>query len=212
MKKMIGICLTAVLCFGLCISSFAMRSETADVLEKQTETEQPDVATAPWNETRMAKSVIDEAYGNLDGEVIDWVGEFVAGDNFGGLYLDENENLVVNLIHDVPQMAAFEEKAVRFAQVQYSLSELSYVADILVPYMLEYDIALLDANDITNQVDICLLDFSEESIEAVMSILKAAYPVEYLEDMVNLIDWSGAVVCGTTQKAEENPEQMEYLE
>ncbi len=78
---------------------------------------------------------------------------------FGGLYLDEAGNLVVNIkegfvIPLVDGKPIEHGEQIRVETVKYALVELEAMKDALVPYMLEYDIATLDANEVSNTVDI----------------------------------------------------------
>ena len=59
--------------------------------------------------------------------------------------------------------------------------------------MREYGISLLDANDITNKIDIKLKDFSNKNISAIKEFLSMTLTAEEIIDMLNFIDGAGSV-------------------
>ncbi len=83
---------------------------------------------------------------------------------FGGMHIDENGLVVINILEN-EQSKAYQFKseingcAVKYVFVDYSLEYLTSVIDILVEYMPEYHIATLDANDVTNAIDVEMYDF-----------------------------------------------------
>lgn len=92
---------------------------------------------------------------------------------FGGLYFDDNQNLVVN-VTDLTDDSVLslkndaDSQDVIFRQVKYTLAFLESVRSELIPFMAEYDIATIDANEVTNKIDIELYKENEE-IEILVS-------------------------------------------
>ncbi len=84
---------------------------------------------------------------------------------FGGSYYDSDGTLVINVVGSEGTLALEKTETyavpVRYAYVEKSLKELEAAHQALVPYMLEYDIRSLDANDVTNQLDIAVCETSE---------------------------------------------------
>lgn len=54
--------------------------------------------------------------------------------------------------------------------VKYSLAELEAMKDALVPYMLDYDIASLDANEVTTTIDIELWEERDDIYSLIESL------------------------------------------
>lgn len=74
---------------------------------------------------------------------------------FGGMYYNDSGQLVVNIKenHDI-NLAVPMSGDVVVNSVKYSLAELEAMKDILVPYMQEYHIATLDADEVNNSIAI----------------------------------------------------------
>ena len=120
---------------------------------------------------------------------------------FGGLYYD-GDTLIVNIVDSQGttslrrQLArkAMKDVDVEYRMVAYSLSELEGIKDFLTDYMYDYGIVTLDANEVTNQVDICLKDYSEENVESIKAIvLSHGGKTDYL----NFINNSDTVILST---------------
>ena len=137
---------------------------------------------------------------------------------FGGLYY-EGDTLVVNVVASQKtaslrlQLAqkAPEDVDVEYRTVTYTLSELERIKDFLTGHMSDYSIMMLDANEITNQVDISLKDYSDDNIESMdieeKSIVKyrdldpvleygaTAYDDQYLylTNAIRYMDYQGTV-------------------
>lgn len=78
-------------------------------------------------------------------------------ETFGGLYYDEEMQLVycyVGGLEDVPAQLQGRSSGVRLQQVERSMAELEAMKDALVPYMNDYVIFSLDADEMTNKVRI----------------------------------------------------------
>lgn len=92
---------------------------------------------------------------------------------FGGLYFDDNQNIVVN-VTDLTDDSVLQLKNeadsqyVIFRQVKYTLAFLESVRSELIPFMAEYNIATIDANEVTNKIDIELYRENKE-VESLLS-------------------------------------------
>jgi len=88
-------------------------------------------------------------------------------ETFGGYYYNDNNQLVYCVKGPVQQKvpAALLSSAGRdiiFKSVKHSLSELEAMKKALIPYMSEYGIVLLDANERINKVTIKVRNHAEE--------------------------------------------------
>lgn len=111
-----------------------------------------------------ASTVPSEASGRPDVFAINAVCEHILSaipsDHFGGLYLDDSGNLVVNLSGDdspglINKTVTYSNGVqVTYRQVRYSLAKLESLMPLIEPYMVSYRIATIDANDITNTFDV----------------------------------------------------------
>lgn len=146
---------------------------------------------------------LSSVYGESQSETIDMIGKSLSIDTFGGLYIDGEGNLVVN-VTDLRETSLARNalmdgdiKNVSFTKVKYSLSFLEDAVDKLVPNMEEYGIMMLDANDETNLLDIYLTDYSQSNLDQLeMLIDTLAIP----DDCVNYVNKSGCRVEYTVKK------------
>lgn len=136
MKKYLSLILALGICMSMCVFPAAAISANEAENEVLTEDEFTELLTAE-----------------------------MSSNEFGGLYY-EGDTLVVNVIASQkatslrPQLAqkAPEDIDVEYRTVTYSLSELERIKNFLTGYMSDYSIMMLDANEITNQVDISLAE------------------------------------------------------
>ena len=172
MRKHLSLVLALGICASMCVSSAAAISENEAENEVPTEDEFTELLTAE-----------------------------MSSNEFGGLYY-EGDTLVVNVIASQkatslrPQLAqkAPEDIDVEYRTVTYSLSELERIKNFLTGYMSDYSIMMLDANEITNQVDISLKDYSDDNIESIKAaVLSHGGKTDYL----NFIDDSNNVIRST---------------
>ena len=172
MRKHLSLVLALGICASMCVSSATAISENEAENEVPTEDEFTELLTAemPSNE-------------------------------FGGLYY-EGDTLVVNVVASQKtaslrlQLAqkAPEDVDVEYRTVTYTLSELERIKDFLTGHMSDYSIMMLDANEITNQVDISLKDYSDDNIESIKAaVLSHGGKTDYL----NFIDDSNNVIRST---------------
>ena len=88
-------------------------------------------------------------------------------DYFGGYFLADDGSLVINVTKEYYESKEFKgcelsSRYVSFHIVEYSIIELESMKEALVPYMIEYGIASLDANEMTNTVDVELYYENED--------------------------------------------------
>lgn len=100
---------------------------------------------------------------------------------YGDMYLDENGTIHVNVTDDCPESLMVSpvdpgQYEIVFEQVQYSISELEAMKDVIVPYMAEYRIAVLDANEVNNSIDVTLYSDSD-GIEELLNDLSDSIDV-----------------------------------
>lgn len=111
---------------------------------------------------------------------------------FGGLYI-EDEVLVVNIASDQSRIHSSFPKIksdnidVEYRIVEYPLSFLEDIMEYLTPQMDQYSITLLDANDVTNKLDIALEDFSNENRQNIMLLVQENFGKS---DFLNFLDYS----------------------
>lgn len=103
--------------------------------------------------------VSDKAGQNCDDTVSDLIAS-VPDEVFGGVYFNEDGDLVLR-VKDTGVMttSAFAESVTSQAIIEYSdysLAELEAMKDSIEPYMVEYGILSLDANESTGTVDVQL--------------------------------------------------------
>ena len=172
MKKYLSLILALGICMSMCVFPAAAISANEAENEVLTEDEFTELLTAE-----------------------------MSSNEFGGLYY-EGDTLVVNVIASQkatslrPQLAqkAPEDIDVEYRTVTYSLSELERIKNFLTGYMSDYSIMMLDANEITNQVDISLKDYSDDNIESIKAaVLSHGGKTDYL----NFIDDSNNVIRST---------------
>lgn len=113
-------------------------------------------------------------------------------DSFGGIYYDDDGILVVNTVGTLPGLALYSQNSqaigVRYQEVTHSLRDLEAVKDFLTGYMDEYSIVVLDANEVTNQVDVSLESYTEENMKEIRSLVQSQFPdmdCLYFEDYSN---------------------------
>ena len=157
---------------------------------------------------------LSSVYGKSQSETIDMIGENLSVDTFGGLYLDEAGNLVVN-VTDLRETSLARNalmngdiENVSFTKVKYSLSFLENAVDELVPHMKEYSILMLDANDETNLLDIYLADYSQSNLEQLEILINT---LSIPNDCVNYVDKSGCYAECTVKKLIVTSQTMQHL-
>lgn len=179
-KRSIGLILALVICVGLTVPAFSVTINRTNT-DFSTEKEIPEKETG-------CRSLISELYGTVQSDAIDVIGENISKNNFGGIYLDDDGNLVVNVV-DLGQTEEIYTNLdtrtadkIKFEKVNYSLDYLEKAVDMLVPYMNKYDIITLDADDRTNQLVICITDNSEENMSELLATIESmSIPSECVE-------------------------------
>lgn len=118
----------------------------------------------------------------------------IPADIFAGAYIDSSGGVIVNLARGNNagtgaelNLAALDNVTVNW--VTYSLNELEAMKTALEPYMEEYGIATLDANEVTNSIDIELFE-ENERIRVLISSLDAID-----SDIVNITVLEGRIIA-----------------
>ena len=113
----------------------------------------------------------------------------VPDDEFGGCFL-EGEKLVVNTTGSktaarrrLEQLG--ENIEIEFRTVKYPLHSLEQAKDFLTPYMGQYGISALDANEVTNRVDVYLSRYSDSVFEEIKALVAdqfgEALPLHFID-------------------------------
>ena len=155
-KKLTSLLLAVVMCLSLSVPAFG--EETA--LEKS---ENYDMAAV------LPQEIPDSIY--------------------GGIYY-EDDVLIVNLVgnkeeglslqNEIAQYAS-EKDRIEYQEVTYPLAELERLKDGLAEQMREYSIVVLDANEVTNTLDVTLQQLNPKIISAIQDwIQQQGYPVSVL--------------------------------
>ena len=132
--------------------------------------------------------------GSFD-KVLDFYAAQTENEAFGGIFY-ERDKLIVNIVDGTPGAAALmreshREIGVEYRSVRYPLTGLQAVVDYLSGYMRQYSILLLDANEVTNQVDIGTNDFSQENLDAIRALVESRFPGM---DCLNFEDYRGMFI------------------
>lgn len=104
----------------------------------------------------------------------------ISSNHLGGIYFEDETTMVVNLIEsEFNQLSSSIENKngikVIYKPVEFSLAELENVKDQLEPFMVEFNIATLDANDVTNKIDIQLYEENSEIYSLVSQFIDLEY-------------------------------------
>lgn len=112
---------------------------------------------------------------------------------FGGLYFDDNQVLVVNVTDltadSVLQLKnEVDSQDVIFRQVKHTLAFLESVRSELIPFMAEYGIATIDANEAANKIDIELYEENKEVEKLISKYISLDYvTITVLPDDVEIV-------------------------
>ena len=117
---------------------------------------------------------------------------------YGGIYYEE-DTLIVNMVNDQPAayqqipsfFSAYPDVEIKYQYVKYSLGFLESVKDALAPQMGVWSISVLDANEITNQLDIYLSDYSNQVQSAIIQFVDDSFGTS---DFLNFIDYSNVSI------------------
>lgn len=126
---------------------------------------------------------------------------------FGGMYYEE-DSLVVNIVKDEftdcqQNQSLFDvntEIECEYRYVPYSLDYLEQVKDSLVPFMNSLSISVLDANEVTNQVDVYLARFDDQTKSTITQFINDTFGVS---DFLHFIDYSNVSIQYTVAYGDE---------
>lgn len=133
-----------------------------------------------------------------DNDLVSYFMQYPMDESFGGFYYD-GETFVVNYVGSPsnivqPKVFANAEKSIEYRSVPYSLHLLESVKDYLGARMHEYGILVLDANEMTSQVDVSLKECSEEIKAAIEALVEQQFGSN---ECLNFIDLSGTTIQST---------------
>ena len=197
-KKVISLVMAVVMCVGLAAPAFSMTINRTDV----------DASTGAGDaaEEVSCGSIIRKLYGTVQSDAIGVIGENISENSFGGLYRDDDGNLVVNVV-DLDETtgvyAHLDSKTadkVKIKKVKYSLDYLEDAADMLVPYMKKYSIITLDADDKTNQLVIGITNAGEDNVAELLAAIES---MSIPSECVKIIDRSGVSLQNTVKKIDD---------
>ena len=123
--------------------------------------------------------------------VIKAIEQICPDDVFGGIYFD-GKTLVIHIVGEsaVKGMRAITDKIsgevdVTYRIVKHPLRDLERVKDFLTLHMGKYGISALDANEVTNQVDVYLHTYTENVMERIKRLVAEKYgediPLHFLD-------------------------------
>lgn len=147
-------------------------------------------------------------------EVIENIHLLFSEDEFGGVFL-EGDTLVINIVGNEGTVNVIETTdrisanvAIEYRIVEHPLRDLENIKDYLTQYMTRYNISALDANEVTNQVDVYLINYSDSIIDKIKSLVKDQYSEDII---VNFIDKSGTEIRYTVADvaSNDNPDNLE---
>ena len=155
MKKLLLVCTISVLCLPLFLTSCLSKEPP-----KEAET------------TTAAETTVDNMPIVINNEIEKIKNSFSSA-SFGGRYIENNNTIVVNLVeNEFNRLSSSTEKRngmqIIYKPVKFSLAELENFKNKLEPFMAEYKIATIDANEVTNKIDIQLYEENPE-IELLVS-------------------------------------------
>ena len=137
---------------------------------------------------------VKETQSNNDIET--YLHELESDNSFGGIYYD-GDTLIINYVKSSNSLAVpygMVDVDIEYRAVEYPIRLLEEVKEYLIPMMDEYNIYMLDANEMTNQVDIALSDFSEEKQNNVIALVNEQFGNT---DFLNFINAEGYTVATT---------------
>lgn len=145
MKKMLLVFTLSVLCLPLFLTG-CLSTEP----QKEAET------------TTAAETTVNNMPVVINNEIENIKNSF-SSTSFGGIYIENNNTVVVNLVeNEFNRLSSSTEERngiqIIYKPVKFSLAELESVKSKLEPFMVEYKIATIDANEVTNKIDIQLYE------------------------------------------------------
>ncbi len=160
-------------------------------------TPQPPTTQAPTAEPPATPTLSADPYA-LQAYYLAWADR----EDYGGIYYDEDGVLVVNIAGDVSGLAP--EPGVRYQEVTYPLERLEAVKDFLADYMAEYSIMMLDADEVTNLVDIGLKSYTQENMDQIRALVHDHYP-DIDTDCLHFEDYSDLTISFTAGQEPATP-------
>lgn len=126
-----------------------------------------ETENAKGTETTAAETTVDNTPVAVHSEIENLQNSFSPAVLGGILYIEDDGTIVVNLVEsEFKKLSSSTEERngikIIYKPVKLSLAELENVKEQLEPFMPEYKIATLDANEVTNKIDIQLYEENAE--------------------------------------------------
>ncbi len=111
---------------------------------------------ALWTNAFAVEIAEENNDGPAANDLISTIKEELPEESFGGLYYNEEGELVLNIKGSSNAIDTMNsaQATVKVENVKYSLAELEAMKAMIEPYMIDYGIVTLDANEVTNSIDI----------------------------------------------------------
>ena len=112
-------------------------------------------------------------------DVASQVADQFSEEQFGGVYIDENR-VIINVVNEVynklPNTQSTKNGViVEYHPVELSLAYLEDIMDQMTPYMMQYKICTIDADDVTNTLDLEVVEKTDELWEFIESYIDPKY-------------------------------------
>lgn len=139
----------------------------------------PETENAKGTETTAAETTVDNTPVAVHNE-IEYLQNAFSPAVLGGIYIEDDGTIVVNLVeNEFKKLSSSTEERngikIVYKSVKYALSELENIKKQLEPFMAEYKIATLDANEATNKIDIQLYEENAEINSLVSEYIDLEY-------------------------------------
>lgn len=107
-------------------------------------------------------------------DIVSTIKAVVPENSFGGLYYNEKGELILKIKGDassnlISTMSSIQTE-VKVESARYSLTELETMKALIEPYMIDYGIVTVDANEVSNSIDIELYS-NHEDVEQLLNSL-----------------------------------------
>ncbi len=141
---------------------------------------------------------------------ISQITSYIPDDVFGGIYIDSNSNIIVNItntsiISSIPSTCSSNYNVV-YNVVDLSLGTLESVKNSLSLYMKDYNIATIDANEVTNTIDIELYATNENIYALTDLFIDRSYV-----NVTVLSDSTSFEATGQLVSEDNSPEEGNYM-
>lgn len=146
--------------------------------------------------------------GHID---VDTIVNAIPEDTFGGIYVNSDGQIVVNIVGDQYPSDTFAKGGragtdIIYNSVDISLSKLEEVHNILIPYMNQFSIIQLDANEVTNKLDIVVSTYDDD----LLTFLENHIDLEHIN--ISVLPDGYEIVIGSNQEETVQDTRLPYTE